>query len=1070
LSALERLWEADARQDHAAQRACWVDQPWSLAARVQALDGVESEQLPALRVDAHFSAARGPFPHASTAEIPVAVWRIGNVAWAVTARLRARAGYPTAVGTLYQLAHDERHGWRVSARVAIAPVQRLSEALASERPAAHTSARWPRPRIVAAAIATGVASALLVAALTRLLASPVPLAVRRVFDGSPRLFLFAAAVGGALSVLALANGLRTRARAQWASAGVLLSACIALAAQAQLSARAFERGVLLYGVAVAIALASSLAARVMAPPTAAGGFANEFDGQQWSWRRDGITLVLVLSIAAFARIYLVGAYPYGIEGDEAKWTWSVFDYSLVGDKRAWPAYAFVEYAPLSFWYEAAVMRLFGATVFVARGMVACASIVATAAFYLLVRRMAGWGVAAVATVLLAVSIGDVSASRLGNIEGQIKLWSILAPLCAVLGLRRPSPLWLLASGLSLAAGMLTYDTFDPIAAIVGLYTAALLIARLLREPKRWQLILTSAAAFAVGVAPALPTKLAGMYARRVVYLGLVSGSAGGGGFAFPPPPEVIARVREFWGRSLGDLLTTLFVQERWNDFLLIRDGPIVNAALLPFFALGIGWCVAWLGSRGRHQGLSLLWFILAFFPVPILIGATWFRVLYPALPAFYVLAAVGIWQAYRALGLALPSALRPAATAILAAGIAVLAVVNLQVYFHEIRDPEERKITRELADTLTGTLGASQMVYLPSVTGKPDLPTTHKDFIDFVAQGRVGIGRHAAHYERVGYEELLRRLSLERASPRTVSVIAEAAQRDYGAERGMVVAALQRCFPSAQRTPGRFVDRFDFSAAALANPRCVSDASARLDAPAANATLPALQPMRFAWSVERGTATAFRVQVERRNPRLIQVEAEDFSQDQGWMLETRYVNDYQGAGFLADARYRAGPANRVIDVPTAGTYELWVRSYRRTLDDTHVYLQATGQQGEFARSDPARLNRWVWDSLGRLDLPAGPLSLQISKDFGTVPHTSIFVDTVILSADPQFHPDRRTLWDIVADTGPEPVTMPTYVVGGEDWIPGAYRWRVQLLDGDWLVDGLGRTGIWTAPSPFAISP
>src|SRR5262249_11758632 len=143
---------------------------------------------------------------------------------------------------------------------------------------------------------------------------------------------------------------------------------------------------------------------------------------------------LALVVGAVARFYLLGSVPYGIEGDESMWTWSVAQYVLAGEHGAAPAAGYFLRNPVSFYLETPFLLLLGPSILAVRVEVALLSVVANAAFYLLARRLAGVPVALVATFLLGVSVVDVSASRLGNVESQVKLWTILAPLLLVWGL------------------------------------------------------------------------------------------------------------------------------------------------------------------------------------------------------------------------------------------------------------------------------------------------------------------------------------------------------------------------------------------------------------------------------------------------------------------------------------------------------------------------------------------------------------------------------------------------------------------------------------------------------------
>jgi hypothetical protein len=227
--------------------------------------------------------------------------------------------------------------------------------------------------------------------------------------------------------------------------------------------------------------------------------------------------------------------------------------------------------------------------------------------------------------------------------------------------------------------------------------------------------------------------------------------------------------------------------------------------------------------------------------------------------------------------------------------------------------------------------------------------------------------------------------------------------------------------------------------------------------------------VEFTWTAEQNRPAAARVQVERFNDRVLFAEAEATLRGPNWSADNRFVGDFSGTGFLLDD-YRAGPAVGQIAVPAAGTYEVWVRSYRRARDDTHVLLDFGRGAVELARPDAARLDEWVWESLGRHDFAAGSATVTLTKDYGTASHMGIFVDALYLSRDEGFDPARQGLWDVVADSGP--LDLAASPSASFRWEAPAtsdrYRWRVQLLDGERLVDALGRVGIWTPPQEFRV--
>ncbi len=862
----------------------------------------------------------------------------------------------------------------------------------------------------------------------------------------------------------------------WRPGAPLLALALAIVGQGLLFAAHSAAGVLCYLAALGLAW---WAARAPAPGawSGAGAFLTRYE---WP------LALAALAVGAGLRLVLLGTYPYGIEGDESKWSWSVVQFSMAGETHSWPATLFNDYAPFSLVYIPLFFTLFGPSIFTARALVAGASIVAAGLFYLLVRRALGVPAALLATFLLSVSIADVSASRLGHVEPHVKFWVVLAAFFAVwavdvlLGPRalpasahpavpnrapttgRPpawaAPVLCFLCGVTLVAGLLTYPTFNPMAAAVGLYLGGAVLLALRRHPAAWRVPVASAGLFLLPVVLATPRVLAAMAVRRNEYQ-VVLALWGPG-----PSPEGGQRLLSYLGTNLHDLLTSLFVRQRFGDFLLNRDGPFVNALLLPFFVLGVAWALVHL--RTRHVAFVLLWFGLLFFFAPVLMGAVWFRVVHPAFPALYVLAALGLWWCYRALAALAGRPGHRALGAGLCGFLGVLTVLNTYIYFHEVVDFEDRVHRRELADLIHASVGPGRLVYLAYQPNRGDFIDLEGPFNRFVVRGRVGIGREHDYYRQLPYTDLLPSIFQERERYGELRVIAEGPQAPLGTLRWQVLGALVRCFPGTTARTGQHVMLYTIPASALAAPACTVTASAQLVEPSPGARLPAAQPVALAWQVDQGSPSEFRVQVERRNERVLAIDAESFTGPH-WSPETRYVDGFRGAGFLQDD-YQAGPATQQVEIPAEGTYAIWVRSLRRVADNTHVYLDVGTGPRELARPGATPLNQWVWESLGSEALPAGPRELTITKEYGTTYHVAIFIDEVVLSADPTFDPSQQDFWDPVLDRSRAATGATIHREALPALPPGRYRWRVQLLDGQRLIDDNGQTGRWTAYSEFHV--
>ena len=186
-------------------------------------------------------------------------------------------------------------------------------------------------------------------------------------------------------------------------------------------------------------------------------------------RKIEILLVLaILVVAAFARLGRLDQVPYGIEGDEAKWSVQVAA-EMFADEQRWDSDFRREYVPYSYWVEAFFYRLMGISFHTARWQVAFLSVIATGLFYLLGRQILGPPGALIAMWLLAVSTVDISASRLSHVESQIKLPLIAAFTALVYAVATRRWYWYLLTGLATTAGLLVFDTFFLAPAVIGLW-------------------------------------------------------------------------------------------------------------------------------------------------------------------------------------------------------------------------------------------------------------------------------------------------------------------------------------------------------------------------------------------------------------------------------------------------------------------------------------------------------------------------------------------------------------------------------------------------------------------------
>ena len=876
-------------------------------------------------------------------------------------------------------------------------------------------------------------------------------------------------------------------------------------------------------------------AEVKVEPSQAGGM---------SRRTEILLVVLVVLVAAFARFYRFDRVPYGIEGDEAKWSTQTAAEMFAGASR-WDSDYRHERVPYTYWVEAFFYRLMGISLRTARWQVAFLSVLATALFYLLARRMLGPPGALVATSLLAVSIADISASRLSHVEGQIKLPLIAAFTFLVYAVTTQRWYWYPLTGLAVVAGLLTFDTFFMAPVVIGLWMGwRLLVDRRVKWlPARgdWlgkpgRLLL-----FLLPILPVAQSALFYINTRRGDHnksMGSLT-REGLSGWA-----QIWPQLRENLNQTLAN-----FSYQRWGDFLVNRDGPIFNAALIPLAALGLVYLIVrW--RRGQN-GLAPLWFLLLFFPAAVVFGSPWVRVFYPAFPAFYLMAAAGLMLLVRTVATSPPapprrgegSTVPPSLagkgvrglgslagkgvrgsgaripTLSLVAFLLLVGINNLYVYLHEIKDFSERITRREMADMAAANLAPGARLYVPYMPRYDDFVEWDREFLELVVWGTAPVGQEDAYYRLLPYDELLPALSGEGPGLTAAAVLYDHGTGTLQPERQAIIDAAVRCFPEVTIQPGPRFDVIRIPEQGLQEPACSAAVSVHPTGPAE--PVAAGSQIAFTWETQPAEMESQAViEIVRHAPGVVWLEAEDIFNSPSWYVEGRFAPRFSGRGYLGDW-FDAQDVTAQALLPAAGRYTVWARTHRRETMEMALTISVAGQAFPAALHNPNQFNQWLWERLGELDLPAGPIPVTLHRDYAGSRHMSVFIDALVFSPDPGFEPEGG-LWQMVyrspvvstragrfdllpsGSASPEPspaadarrwavqviagdrlvdavltVDDPTLDIGAQeiwrvlsaapltpagqaDLAPGEYRWRVQVLDGDHIIGPTGAPGQWSA--------
>lgn len=771
------------------------------------------------------------------------------------------------------------------------------------------------------------------------------------------------------------------------------------------------------------------------------------EGWQMAWPEWAL-LLLVVVLATFARFYVLSLIPYGIEGDESKWTVEVASVMVDGQHTIQSEYHY-NTQPLSFYMQAPFHHLLGPSILSARVAVATYSLVATLVFYWLVRETLGARAALLATVLLSVSIADVSASRLALVEGHVKIWAVASLAFLAHGLRVRRPVHSFLGGVALALGLLTYDTFAPMVVVAVIWALVSLATR--RAPLReWMLHLASLLLPVVIVTPGVFEYLVGRmsYYRRG-YFGVVASSTPGNNF--------FRVIQSFWLAS--------------SDFLFVRSGPLINALLVPLLALGFVSAL----SRPRRPGyvLPVLWFVLLFFPVPIYTGHPFLRVFYPGFPAIYVLIALGVLLVWREMTSVFPVSFRPGLLTLAGLALVGLILLNLFLYFNVMRDPGDRQMRRELADMVTEGVAPGRRVYVPYFADSGDATQIEQPLFLLEARRKLSRDQVEQHLWMGAYEELLPALSREGIYFEDVAVVvnrfaptgADVDDLDF------LLEALQRCTGARLEKEGRWFSLYVLDGFGLQETRCVAP-RVRLEGPF-SAGLASDQSLQLRWQMEDATGPAEAVlECQQLHSNVAVIEVEDMKRDAGWHEERRFAPGFRGRSFLASGT-AVGSAYIDATLLVSDTYTLWVRVYRQTPDPYPLYVGVDGRVNELVYADGDPLAQWTWERVGQLYIGAGTHTVRMARPIqDSAPgDEALFVDTVMLSADPSFDPSAGNEWSFSFESRDD---VPDYTSSGAfelgELAPGIYRCWVTLYNGSRLVDWNGQVGARSNEADFIIYP
>lgn len=745
-------------------------------------------------------------------------------------------------------------------------------------------------------------------------------------------------------------------------------------------------------------------------------------------------LILVLALATFGRLYSLKSLPYGIEGDEAKWTAEIVNLGIRGEPDKLGMYH-RDALPISFFMQTLFHKILGPSLFAARFEVAFFSILATLVFYLLLRQITTVPLSLLATWFLSASIFDISASRVAHVESHVKIWVVVT--LALLAWAVKTKHWQIyaISGIALAIGMLTYDTVWPLALVSSLI--ALLEAQ--QQKDKSENILRNLTALLTPTILISPL-LIPYIADRMVY------------YNFSNRQADIASLLSYFTSVLSSWYVEMF-----HDFSYNRPGPILNTFLLPWMTFGL---VAALATPRRRLSLwTLIWLLLFIIPIPVAAHSPFGRVYYPALPAVYILIAIGMYHFSRLSLRAFENSSRPLIIAFSFLILAWIPLSNLYIYFNEVYEYDSDKMRREIAELAGDAASLDTLIILASVPNADESLNNDFQTIELFMLGNLPNEQIKDSYQYVALDKVLPSLPNLRKRP-NLSIILDKSTPISRSQRNDLSEALRTCYPQAHWIEGAFADRVDINAEALTSTTCVS----------ANLSLEDNSVNTIHWQLDHGTANELTLKCEDQQNIHQFIQAETLPFTPGWNIETAIAPDWAGSGFLMD-NFGSNPVSFEFDLQEENPLYLWVRYYKRIPDNSPAQITINNQTMLFGNITHEKTNQWNWERVGPFNVPAGVNIITLDRPYKDTPQEfmAIFVDEFTITTDANFLPAN----DLDKYLTTETFSYPQGQTQGEiipQFESGSYICYLQAFGQQTLVDAFGNSPLKSNSINLVISP
>jgi 4-amino-4-deoxy-L-arabinose transferase-like glycosyltransferase len=766
---------------------------------------------------------------------------------------------------------------------------------------------------------------------------------------------------------------------------------------------------------------------------------------------------ILLLVAGFFRFYDLGHRIFGLGIEETKWTIQSWFSTIVHVDLGEYAASHFMYMPADFWIRSFFLRIFGTNFISTRIESALFSLISIFFLYLLIRRVTtSPSTALLATLIYSFAAIELVASHQGTQYALMELLVIGSLYFLILGLVEQKWWQYQTVGFILSLGMLTHEAFFPVPIGIIALMVSLSVYSIIKHHNSPRKGVT--ALFLV-IWPIVMT----YFTFTRYYLEIHPGNIVG---IFTHPEDKISNLIDLLKYSwayYGNMLQAIFHGSTNQDSVLSWGGNYINPILLPFTVVGFVYNIL----NFRRPILILLPLSYLFLVLTsVLAGTTSPIILYMGLPILISWGAMGLCILLSAIRTICTSfKIRIAFPAFMLIVIAIMSY-DVHVFTTGINDSADSQKRRELSDLAIQSTISVPMTVFPYMQNRDDTVFVESDLILFSVGGSHHAGLEAKKFiDFVRFDDLLPFLWHSRNLDK-IDIIFDKTTSNLQFDRLSVLQIILHCYPDTGLSfSGIYFDVYRIDRQNLQHPLCYGGVSPTIMNPSEGAILKSNYPITFSWNSNGVESESYAVTIERKLAGTYWIEAEGNFEGPSWEVSSEFVFDFSGTGFILDG-WHAGEAVGSFLVPENGQYNIWIRSYKRRINDQHNFINIQGKYIGFAgESNP--LSEWVWENLGMFSLSKGDFPMSLSRTYGVDEEYSVFIDAIVITKDLSNSPDRIRVWKPEVNTGEITSTASQYTLR-EILSPGEYRWRVQIFNDQFLIDSKGSRGLESPFTEFSI--